>query len=61
MERTKGMITGVGFVSLTLLIKGFYSGEYANILVIFLAFSIFIGPTLLSYKGKLNKLKHIKT
>jgi len=60
MERTKGMIVGFGFMFLTLSIKGFYSGEHANILAIFLAFSIFIGPTLLAYKGKLNKLKSIK-
>jgi len=60
MERIKGMIVGFGFLSLALLIKSAYAGEHAILLGFILAFSIVVGPTVLSWKWKSHKVEILK-
>lgn len=57
MERAKDMLVGFGFLSLALCIKSIYSGEHTALLAFVLVFTIVVGPPIVSYKWKNNKLK----
>lgn len=46
------MIAGFLFFSITLVIKSAYSGEHSTLLGFALAFTIVLGPTMLSHKKK---------
>jgi len=61
MERVKGMIVGLIFLSLALCVKSAYYGEHATLLGFILIFTIVVGPTILSHEWKHHKSKELKT
>ncbi len=60
MERVKGMIVGFGFLSLALLLKSAISGRNMVFIGIIIGMMA-VGPTLVSYSGRLHKQKLVKT
>ena len=60
MERVKGMIVGFGFLGFALLLKSMYPANnmvFSGLIILILV----IGPTLVSYSGKLYKHNLVKT
>ena len=60
MERVKGMLVGFGFLALVLLLKTVYAGTNMVILGA-LSMILVLGPTLVSYRGKIQIKKLVKT
>ena len=59
MERVKSMLVGFGFLGFALLLKSVYPGNMVFLGTIIL--SLVLGPTLVSYIGKIHTKNLVKT